>query len=184
VNEAAVAGDKPARILLGRIAGAHGIGGEVLIHCYATLPESLTAYGPLSDADGGRTFTITRLKPTARGVLARVAGINDRSAAEGLKGVGLYVPRARLPEPAEGEFYHVDLIGLLAIDAEGRPFGEIAAVHNFGAGDLLEIRLTGSSQSELVPFSDATVPSLDVAAGRAVIIMPRVSGAATAGQAS
>jgi len=178
VNEA-VAADTPARILLGRIAGAHGIGGEVLIHCYATLPESLMAYGPLSDADG-TPFTITRLKPTARGVLARLAGICDRSAAEGLKGVGLYVPRERLPAPAEGEFYHADLIGLLAIDAEGRPFGEIAAVHNFGAGDLLEIALTGSSQSELVPFSDATVPTLDVAAGRAVIIMPRVHGTAAA----
>ena len=177
MNEA-VPGAKPARILLGRIAGAHGLAGEVLIHCYATLPESLTAYGPLSDADGGRSFTITRLQPTARGVLARLAGIGDRSAAEGLKGVGLYVPRERLPAPAEGEFYCADLVGLLAIDAEGRPFGEIAAVHNFGAGDLLEIRLTGSRQSELVPFSDATVPSLDLAVGRAVILMPRVHGAA------
>ena len=176
MNEA-VAGAKPARILLGRIAGAHGIGGEVLIHCYATLPESLTAYGPLSDADGGRTFTITRLRPTARGVLARLAGIGDRSAAEGLKGVALYVPRERLPAPAEGEFYHADLIGLLAIDTEGRPFGEITAVYNFGAGDLLEIRLAGSSQSELVPFTDATVPSLDLVVGRAVIVMPRVHGA-------
>jgi 16S rRNA processing protein RimM len=171
---AAVAGDKPARILLGRIAGAHGIRGEVLIQSYATLPESIAAYGPLGDADGRNTFTITRLKPTPRGVLACLAGICDRAAAERLKGVDLYVARERLPPPAEGEFYHADLIGLLAVDPEGRAFGRIAAVHNFGAGDLLEVQLTGSSRTELVPFTDASVPNLDVAAGRAVIVLPPV----------
>ena len=170
-----MAEDKRARILLGRIAGAHGTRGEVLIQSYAKVPESIASYGPLSDAEGRTSFTITRVKPTAKGVLARLAGISDRSAAERLKGVALYVARDRLPAPAEDEFYHVDLIGLVAVDREGRDFGRIAAVHNFGAGDLLEIRLAGSSQSELVPFSDATVPTLDLAGGRAVVVMPHVA---------
>ena len=168
-----MAEDKPARILLGRIAGAHGIRGEVLIHSYAEAPQDIAAYGPLCDADGAKTFTITRAKLTAKGVVARLAGISDRDAAERLKGVELYVTRDRLPPPAEGEFYHADLIGLTAIDPAGRAFGRVTAVHNFGAGDLIEIRLTGSGKSELVPFTDATVPQLDVAAGHVVIVMPR-----------
>jgi 16S rRNA processing protein RimM len=174
-----VAEDASARILLGRIAGAHGLRGEVLIHSFAELPESLAAYGPLTDAAGGKTFTILRVKPTPKGVVARLAGIGDRTAAEALKGVELYVLRARLPRPAEDEFYHADLIGLLAVDPEGRPFGRIAAIHNFGAGDLIEIALAGSAKTELVPFTEATVPSLDVSAGRAVIVRPRRNEAPT-----
>jgi 16S rRNA processing protein RimM len=169
-----VAEDASGRILLGRIAGAHGLKGEVLIHSFAKVPESIAAYGPLSDAQGGKTFTITRAKPTAKGVLARLAGIGDRSAAEALMGVELYVARAHLPPPAEDEFYHADLIGMLAVDPEGKVLGRISAVHNFGAGDLIEIRLAPSGKSELVPFTTATVPTLDVTAGRAVVVMPPV----------
>jgi 16S rRNA processing protein RimM len=174
-----VAEDQSFRILLGRIAGAHGLKGEVLIQSFAAVPESLAAYGPLSDAAGGQHFTILHAKPTPRGVVARLAGIADRAAAEGLKGMELYVARERLPPPAEDEFYHADLIGLLAVDAEGRAFGRIAAIHNFGAGDLIEIALAGSGKTELLPFTEATVPSLDLAAGRAVVVLPRVHQAPT-----
>jgi 16S rRNA processing protein RimM len=170
----AVAEDVTGRILLGRIAGAHGLKGEVLIHSFASVPESIAAYGPLSDADGGQTFTITRAKPTAKGVLARLAGVADRTAAEALAGVELYIARARLPPPAEDEFYHADLIGMLAVDPAGGVLGRISAVHNFGAGDLIEIHFAGSGRSELVPFTATTVPSLDVGAGRAVVVLPAV----------
>ena len=169
-----VAEDATSRILLGRIAGPHGLRGDVLIHSFAELPESIAAYGSLSDAAGSKTYTITRARATAKGVVARLAGIADRAAAEELKGVELYVTRDRLPPPAEDEFYHADLIGLLAVDPEGRPFGRISAIHNFGAGDLIEITLAGSGKTELVPFSETTVPNLDVSAGRAVIVLPRV----------
>src|SRR5262245_66088067 len=140
----AVAEDAAGRILLGRIAGAHGLKGEVLIHSFAKVPESIAAYGPLADAEGGRTFTITRAKATAKGVVARLAGVGDRTAAEALTGLELYVDRARLPPPAEDEFYHADLVGIEVVDPEGRMLGRISAVHNFGAGQLLEIRLVGS----------------------------------------
>jgi 16S rRNA processing protein RimM len=169
----AVAEDTARRILLGRIVGAHGLRGEVLIHSYAEVPESIAAYGPLLDQACSKSFTITQAKPTAKGVLARLAGIEDRAAAEALKGEELYVPRDRLPPPADGEFYHADLIGLSAVDAEGRAFGRIVAVHNFGAGDLIEVALTGTAKTELVAFTAATVPSLDLAGGRAVINLPR-----------
>ena len=107
-------------------------------------------------------------------MVARLEGVGDRNAAEALKGIELYVDRARLPPAAEGEFYHADLIGMLAVDLEGRALGHIGAVHNFGAGDLLEIRLAGSGKTELVPFTADTVPTLDVTAGRAVVVMPPV----------
>jgi 16S rRNA processing protein RimM len=166
---------KSARILLGRISGAHGIRGEVVIHAYTVAPQDIGAYGPLFDEAGGRLFAIASARATAKGVVARLEGVGDRTAAEALKGVELYVDRDRLPAAAEGEFYHADLIGLAALDPEGKRIGEIVAVQNFGAGDLLEIRLAASGKTELVPFTDATVPGVDIAAGRVVVAMPAAS---------
>jgi 16S rRNA processing protein RimM len=167
-----VGGAKPSRILLGRIAGAHGIRGEVLIHTFTAAPENIGAYGPLSDKGGTRTFNVVGTRVTQKGVVARLEGVEDRTAAEALKGAELYIERERLPAAEQGEFYHADLIGLAAVDGEGRVIGEIVAVQNFGAGDLLEIRLAGSGKTELVPFNDAVVPEVDVAGGRAVVVMP------------
>ena len=167
-----MAAEHPARVLLGRIAGAHGIRGEVLVHTYTEAPESIGAYGALSDASGSRQLTIKVVRVTPKGVIARVAGVADRNAAEALKGIELYVDRARLPAAAEGESYHSDQVGMTACDAEARTIGRIIAVQNFGAGDLLEIRLTGSSKTELVPFRDAFVPEVDLVARRAVVLLP------------
>jgi 16S rRNA processing protein RimM len=166
---------KLARVLLGRIAGAHGIRGEVVIHAYTAAPEDIGTYGPLSDADGARSFRLKSVRVTAKGVVAHLEGISDRSAAEALKGVELYVDRDKLPAAAEGEFYHADLIGLAAVDPQGKRLGEIVAVPNYGAGDLLEIRLAGSGKTEFVPFTEATVPEVDIAAGRAMVAMPAAS---------
>lgn len=163
---------KPHRILLGHIAGAHGIRGEVLIKTYTEAPENVGAYGPLSDESVTRTFNLESARATAKGVVARLQGVDDRNAAEALKGIALYIERERLPAAADGEFYHADLIGLAAIDGDGKPLGEIVAVQNYGAGDLLEIRLEGSSKTELVPFTDAAVPEVDIAARRVVVILP------------
>jgi 16S rRNA processing protein RimM len=167
-----VAETKPDRILLGRIAGAHGIRGEVLIKTFTAAPENIGAYGPLSDETGTRTFKLKSARATPKGVVARLQGVDDRNGAEALKGIALYIERDRLPEAAEDEFYHADLVGLTAVDGDGKPVGEIVAVQNYGAGDLLEIRLAGSSKTELVPFTDAAVPQVDVAARRVVVLMP------------
>jgi len=165
------------RVLLGRIADAHGIHGEVLIHAYTEPPENIAAYGPLTDASGTRAFAIECPHVTAKGVLARISGVRDRSAAQALKGVNLYVVRARLPPAKEGEFYHADLIGLTAVNAEGKRIGEVVAVQNYGAGDLLEVRLTGWGRTELIPFSDAFVPEVDLTAKRAVVVLPSAPAA-------
>jgi 16S rRNA processing protein RimM len=171
-----VAGPGDRRILLGRIAGAHGIRGEVLIHSYADVPEDIGAYGPLSDAAGARSFEIESARATSKGVVARLEGVRDRNAAEALKGTELYVDRNRLPDAGEDAFYHADLVGLAAVDAGGTTIGTIVAVQNFGAGDLLEIRLAGTGRTELIPFTEATVPSIDIAAGRAVVVPPPSTG--------
>ena len=164
------------RVLLGRIVGAHGIRGEVAIHAYTVAPADIGSYGPLHDKDGARSFRITSARVTPKGVVARLEGVSDRNAAEALRGVELYVDRDKLPAAAEGEFYHADLIGLSAVDPQGKRIGEIVAVQNYGAGDLLEIRPAGSGRTELVPFTEATVPEVDIAAGRVVVAMPAATG--------
>jgi 16S rRNA processing protein RimM len=165
------------RILLGRITGVHGIRGDVLIQSYASEPQAIAAYGPLQSEDGARQLAISVVRVTPKGVIAHVAGIDDRTAAEALKGLALYVERARLPQAAEDEFYRADLIGLTAEDPEGRKIGSIVAVENYGAGDILELRLEGTRKTELIPFSDAFVPEVDVAGGRVVVVLPQSDAA-------
>lgn len=157
------------RLLLGHISAAHGIRGDVLIKTHTGAPEAIGGYGPLFDESGGRSIVLERVRVTPKGVVAHIAGVGDRNAAEALKGTRLYVPRERLPPAEEGEFYHVDLIGLQAVDRTGAAIGTVVAVENFGAGDLVEIRLTGSGRTVLIPFTDARVPEVDLVARRLVI---------------
>lgn len=167
--------DQGHRVLLGRIAGAHGIRGDIVVESYTAEPQDITAYGPLETEDGARQLDLSVARVTPKGVIARIAGITDRTAAERLKGLLLYVDRARLPPAEEGEFYHSDLIGLRAEDAEGRTIGAVAAMPNYGAGDLMELRLEGSRKTELIPFTDAFVPVVDVPGGRVVVVLPDAS---------
>ncbi len=159
-------------MLLGRIAGAHGIRGEVLIKSFTAAPEDIGAYGALSTADGSRTYEIASARPTPKGVVARLVGIADRNAAEALKGTDLYIARDRLPPPSGDEFYYTDLVGMTAVTPDGTKLGEILAVQNFGAGDLLEVRLAGKAKTELLPFTDSVVPHVDVAARRVTVVLP------------
>jgi 16S rRNA processing protein RimM len=164
--------EKNRRVLLGRIGAAHGVRGDVLVECYTAEPQNIAAYGPLESEDGRCRFELKVVRATPKGVVARVAGVTDRNAAEALRGTALYIERARLPANEEGEFYHADLVGLRAENGQGKAIGTIAAVVNYGAGDLLEIRLEGSRKTELVPFTDAFVPTVDIAGGRAVVLLP------------
>jgi 16S rRNA processing protein RimM len=164
--------DTSRRILLGRILSAHGIRGDVLVASYAGEPQAIAAYGPLETDKAGHRLELSVVRVTPKGVVARIAGVNDRNAAEALKGVLLYVDRSRLPSAEEGEFYRADLVGLTAEDHEGHRIGTVVAVENYGAGDILELRLEGSRKTEMVPFADAFVPEVDVAGGRIVVVLP------------
>lgn len=154
-----------ARVTLAGIAGAHGIGGEVRLKLFAESLASLERHKVFEA--GGRTLTLTRLRPDKIGAVAKFAEVADRTAAEGLRGVPLTVPRDTLPPLEEGEFYVDDLIGLPAVDTAGAPLGEIVAVENFGAGDILEIAKP-DGKTFMVPFTPAAVPDV----GEAVMIDP------------
>ncbi len=163
--------DRP-RIVLGYIAAAHGVRGDVLVRTYTEAPDDIASYGLLADEAGGRHFSLKIIRTTSKGVVARIAGVTDRNAAEALRGVRLCVARDALPATLDNEFYHADLVGLQAVAADGSTVGEVAAVHNFGAGDILEIRLAGKRTTELLPFTRAFVPAIDLDAKRLTIVLP------------
>jgi 16S rRNA processing protein RimM len=164
-------GGEDARICLGIITGAHGIKGWVRVKSFTADPEAIADYGPLSDESGARRFAL-ELAGAQKGVLlARINGIEDRNAAERLKGLRLYVRRSDLPPPEEDEFYAADLIGLEAMREDGTVFGTIRAVNDFGAGASLEIE-DPSGKMVLVPFTNAAVPVVDIAKRRVVVVPP------------
>ncbi|KQV09788.1 hypothetical protein ASC89_01370 [Devosia sp. Root413D1] len=157
---------------MGRIGAAHGIKGEVRIQSFTEDPLALASYGPLSTNKPGLTIKILAARTTTNVLVARLEGVNDRNAAEKLNGVELYVDRALLPDTDDDDFYHADLIGLKARLADGSEIGEVMAVPNFGAGDLLEIRDPRSGDTYLYPFSKAVVPEVRVADGYLLIDPP------------
>lgn len=162
------------RILVGEITGAHGIRGDVLVRSYTETPDAIASYGPLTDASGKKSYSLRVVRVTSKGIVARVAGIDDRNGAEPLRGTKLYIERSKLPATSEAEFYHADLIGLGAVAADGSALGKIVSVQNFGAGDLLELKpLEG--ETEFIPFESRWVPSVDIAAGLLVINRPVVT---------
>ena len=163
----------PERILVGTIAGAHGLRGQVRIRSFTAAPADVAAYGPLTDEGGGRRFELVVTGAAKDGVIARIEGIADRTAAEALRGVRLYVPRSALPSPAADEYYRADLIGLRAELTDGSTYGQVVDVQNYGAGDLLEIQFPIGG-TELLLFSDSAVPVVDLAAGRIVVVPPAV----------
>lgn len=163
--------NKRHRICLGAFAGAHGVKGEIKVKTFTALEDAVAAYGPVESEDGARRFTLTFIR-TLKPALALVSApeIGGREEAAALTGMRLYVDRTRLPDPGADEFYVEDLVGLAALDDGGRALGRIAAVHNFGAGDILEITDAGAKKGGLlVPFTRAAVPTVDLAGGRVVI---------------
>lgn len=159
------------RVCLGEIAGAHGVKGVVRVRSFTAEPAAIAAYGTLTDASGERKFELKMTGMSRSHVLAEITGVVDRSTAVALKGTRLYVPRTRLPAAGVDEYYHGELIGLIAELAHGARLGPVIAVEDFGAGTVLEIAREGG-EPVLVPFTNALVPEVDVAGGRLVIDPP------------
>ena len=141
--------DNGTRVALAAVAGAHGIKGEVRLKLFSNSVDSLARHPRLFVA--GRERAVHSIKGTPKAAIARFEGIADRSAAEALRGSLVEVDRAALPPLDAGEFYHADVIGLPCVDGAGDPVGTVAAVENFGAGDLLEIEKSDGKRS-LIPF--------------------------------
>jgi 16S rRNA processing protein RimM len=154
------------KILLARVSAAHGIKGEVKLQVFAENPDNLVKCGPLESAEG-RVFEIARLKPAKDHFIAALKGIADRNQAEALRGTELYIDRARLPDPGEGEVYANDLIGLPVRLKDGTLLGTVAGVPNFGAGDLLEVAVEGRRDTALIPYAEEYVVSED---GGAIVV--------------
>jgi 16S rRNA processing protein RimM len=165
--------DCSARVCLGQIGAAHGVRGEVRLHSFTSDPNAIAGYGPLETEDG-RVFEIEAMRPAKDHFVARLSGIRDRDAARALANTKLYVPRERMPQTKEpDEFYHADLVGLAVVDPAGQNLGTVVAIHNFGAGDLIEVRPETGGNTELVPFDTTHVPEIDIAAGRIVVDPPQ-----------
>jgi len=160
------------RVCVGAIAGAFGVKGEVRLKSFCTAPEAVADYGPLWTEDGSRSFTVEITRPVKGGFGARLSGVTSKEAADALKGTRLYAGRDALPALPDDEFYHADLIGLQVVDTGGKILGVVRAVHNHGAGDLLEVHGPGMKSTVLLPFTNAAVPTVDLTAGRIIADPP------------
>ena len=155
------------RVLLGVVAAPHGVRGLVRVKSFTEDPMAIAAYGPLSDESGKKEYRVEALSAARGAVLARIEGVADRTAAEALRGLRLYVERDRLPHAGEREWYEADLIGLKAVGTDGRDWGKVIAFHDFGAGSVMEV-----SGGAMLPFTDEAVPEIDVEGGKVVVDPP------------
>jgi 16S rRNA processing protein RimM len=160
-----------APICVARIGAAHGVRGAVKLWTFTEDPLAVKHYGPLTTKDGTRQFEVTHAREARDHLVATLKGIVTREEAERLNGVELYIARDKLPETDEGEYYHADLIGLAAVTTTEQPIGRVIAIHNFGAGDIIEIA-PPHGPTLLLPFTNAVVPTVDLAGGRVVIELP------------
>jgi 16S rRNA processing protein RimM len=159
-------------VCVARIGAAHGVRGAVKLWTFTEDPLAVQSYGPLMTKDGARQFEIANVREAKDHLVATLKGIATRNDAEKLNGIELYVPREKLPATDDDEYYHADLIGLAAVNAEDEPLGRVVAIHNFGAGDIIEIA-PPKGATMLLPFTNAVVPTVDIAGGRVVIELPQ-----------
>ena len=161
-----------APVCVARIGAAHGVRGAVRLWTFTEDPLAVKDYGPLMTKDGTRQFEVTHAREAKDHLVVTLKGVASRDDAERLNGLELYVPRDRLPETDDNEYYHTDLIGLAAVTTTEQPLGKVIAIHNFGAGDIIEIA-PPQGATMLLPFTNAVVPTVDLAGGRVVIDLPQ-----------
>ncbi len=159
------------KICVGVIAAAHGIRGQVRLRSFTDDPESIFAYTPLTDESGKQTFKFKRDGVAKNDFVVTVQGTPDRNAAEALRGTNLFYERAKLPKAKKNQYYEFDLIGLAARDAQGKAYGKLLAVHDFGAGIIFEIGAT-KKDSFILPVTDACIPEVNPADGFILIAPP------------
>lgn len=161
-----------APVCVARIGAAHGVRGAVRLWTFTEDPLAVKDYGTLMTKDGTRQFEVTHAREAKDHLVVTLKGVASRDDAERLNGLELYVPRDRLPETDDNEYYHTDLIGLAAVTTTEQPLGKVIAIHNFGAGDIIEIA-PPQGATMLLPFTNAVVPTVDLAGGRVVIDLPQ-----------
>jgi 16S rRNA processing protein RimM len=160
-----------APICIARIGAPHGVRGAVKLWTFTEDPLAVKRYGPLATKDGTRQFEVTHAREAKGHLVATLKGVATREDAERLNGVELYIARDKLPATDTDEYYHADLIGLAAVSTANEPIGRVIAIHNFGAGDIIEVAPPNGA-TLLLPFTNAVVPTVDLAGGRVVIELP------------
>ena len=161
----------PALIKIGIITEAHGIRGQVKIYSLTDPQDDFFSFPSVTDVTGNRTFAFARQGVFAHGFIASIEGVTTRNEAELLKNIALYTASTDLPEKNDGEWYYRELTGLRAQLPDGKEYGCVSGVYNFGAGDIIEIELPGG-HSEMLPFNDVFVPHIHHEQGFLVIIPP------------
>jgi 16S rRNA processing protein RimM len=159
-------------ICVGAIAGAFGVHGELRIKSFTADPLAIEDYVPLTDETGSRSIDLELLREIKNGYAARIEGVDTKEDADALKGLRLFARRDQLPSLPDDEYYYSDLVDLAVFDTGGQQIGKIKAVHNHGAGDLLEVIVPGQSKTVLLPFTLDAVPTVDLSAGRIVADPP------------
>jgi 16S rRNA processing protein RimM len=162
------------RILVGAIAGSFGVQGEVRLKSFCADPAAIASYGPLFTEEGARSFKVRLTKAVSGGLGARLSGVETKEQADALRGTSLYADKGKLPSLPDDEYYHADLVGLIVKDPGGAVIGTLKAVHNHGAGDLLEVQTPGASDTLLVPFNRTAVPLVDLTAGIIIADLPEM----------
>ena len=160
------------RICVGAIAGAYGVRGELRIKSFCAVGTDIETYSPLTSEDGSQQFHLAIVRPIKNGFVARIAEVTTKEEGDALKGTQLFARRDQLPSLPDDEFYHTDLIGLQVTDTGGNVLGQIKNVLDHGAGDILEVQRPGSSETVLLPFTRASVPTVDLAAGTVIADPP------------
>jgi 16S rRNA processing protein RimM len=160
-----------APICVARIGAPHGVRGAVKLWTFTEDPFAVKRYGPLATKDGARWFEIATAREAKGHLVATLKGVATREEAERLNGIELYISREKLPATDTDEYYHADLIGLAALSTADEPIGRVIAIHNFGAGDIIEIAPPNGA-TLLLPFTNAVVPTVDLAKGCVVIELP------------
>jgi 16S rRNA processing protein RimM len=160
-----------AQVCIARIGAPHGVRGAVKLWTFTQDPLAVQRYGPLATKDGARQFEVTHAREAKGHLVATLKGIATREGAERLSGIELYIARDKLPATDTDEYYHADLIGLAAVNAANEPIGRVIAIHNFGAGDIIEVAPPNGA-TMLLPFTNAVVPTVDLGKGCVVIELP------------
>ncbi len=160
------------RVCVAQIGAAHGLKGAVRLRSFTEDPQAFAQYGPLETEDRSHQLEIESIRPAKDAFIIRFRDVDGRNAAEALRDVKLYVDRDRLPATSNDEFYHADLVGLVAMTPSGDLFGDVIGIHNYGAGDIIELKIAGSGETMMLSFNEKTFPAVDVAGGRIVVSPP------------
>jgi 16S rRNA processing protein RimM len=160
------------RIIVGAIGGAFGVQGEVRLKSFCADPQAIADYTPLYSEDGKAFAQLVLTGQLKNGFTARIDGVVTKEDADALRNVDLYADRAQMPSLPDDEYYYTDLIGLTVVDTGGVTLGTVKNVMDHGAGDLLEITVPGQSETALLPFTQAAVPTVDLTAKRIVADPP------------